>query len=242
MKAAFTFLSFVLLCGACGSQSSQNPVHGQHTQQTPTQKEHKHGGDVHHEMTHDFSDAEHWRRVFDDPKRDARQMPDHVVEIMKIVPGMTVADLGAGTGYFLPYLSKAVGEKGVVLGLDIEQSLVDHMNERAKNEGLSNVEARLVQSDNPALEPQSVDRILIVNTWHHLPDRVAYAKKLATALSPSGALFIVDVTMENEDGPPIRYRITPEKLIETLEEAGFAAKIENENLPDQYIVSAIIPQ
>jgi cyclopropane fatty-acyl-phospholipid synthase-like methyltransferase len=242
MKAAFTFLSFVLLCVACGSHNSKKPVHGQHTQQTPSQKEHKQGGDAHHEMTHDFSDAEHWRQVFDDPERDARQLPGQVVKIMKIVPGMTVADLGAGTGYFLPYLSKAVGENGVVWGLDIEQSLVEYMNKRAKNEGLSNVEARLVHPDNPALEPQSVDRILIVNTWHHLPDRVAYAKKLATSLSRNGALFIVDVTMENKNGPPIRRRITPEKLIETLEKAGFTAKIEKENLPEQYIVSATIPQ
>ncbi|MCP4197802.1 MAG: class I SAM-dependent methyltransferase [Proteobacteria bacterium] len=239
MKKVLTALSVVLLCISCGSRNSGN---SHHPQQAPPQKEHTKGDNKHREMAHDFSDPEHWRQVFDDPERDVRQMPDHVVEIMKIAPGMTVADLGAGTGYFLPYLSKAVGENGMVLGLDVEQSLVDYMNERAKNEGLSNVEARVVEADNPALEPQSVDRILIVNTWHHLPDRVAYAKKLATALSRAGALFIVDVTIESEKGPPKRHRVTPAQLIETLEKAGFTAKIARENLPDQYIVSAKITQ
>ncbi len=192
-------------------------------------------------MPHDFSDAKHWATVFDDPERDQRQLPEHVIAVMKIEPGMTVVDLGAGTGYFLPYLAKAAGKNGRVLALDIEQSLVDHMTERAQKENLSNVEARLAAPDNPALEPKSVDRILIVNTWHHLPDRIEYAKTLAASLSPRGMLFIVDITLESEIGPPKNHRILEETIIKTLEQAGLKATIESEKLKDQYIVSAQLP-
>lgn len=225
MKFSLIVISMVFLCISCSSRTAQKSGHDRQ----------------HHTMPNDFSDAEHWNKVFDSPERDARQMPDHVIEIMKIEPGMTVADLGAGTGYFLPYLSKAAGENGGVLALDIEQSLVNYMTERAEKEGLGNVEARVVAPDNPGLKPQSVDRILIVNTWHHLPDQVEYAKKLAAALSTKGMLFIVDITMESEVGPHEKHRIPPKKMKEILEEAGLKATIERENLPDQYIVSAQLP-
>ncbi len=221
----------VFLCVACGSRTTGNDGHVRHAQESPS----------HHAMPHDFSDAEHWNKVFDSPERAARQMPEHVIEIMKIEPGMAVVDLGAGTGYFLPYLSQAAGRDGTVLALDIEQSLVDYITERSEKEGLGNVEARVVAPDDPGLKPQSVDRILIVNTWHHLPDQVAYAKKLADALSPQGILFIVDVMLESEMGPPKKHRIPPEKMKTILETSGLKATIEPEDLPDQYIVSAHLP-
>ncbi len=225
MKVTLKIVSVVLLCAAASAcrQGDSGHVHHQHA------------------MPHDFSDANYWSTVFDDPKRDKLQMPYHVVEIMKITPGMAVVDLGAGTGYFMSHLSKATGENGTVAALEIEQSLVDHMNKRAEKQGLGNVKARVVAPNDPALDPQSVDRILIVNTWHHLPDRVSYAKKLATALSADGMLFIVDITMESEKGPHKSHRILPETIIETLEKAGLKAIVEKETLPDQYIVSAQIP-
>jgi len=192
-----------------------------------------HGG---HGMTHDFSDVDKWVKAFDDPERAAWQKPEHVVALMEMAPGMTAADIGAGTGYFLPYLSKAVGPDGKVLGLDIEPNLVEHMKKRAAAEGLSNVEARVVQPDDPGLGAGSADRVLIVDTWHHLPDRVAYAKKIAAALAPGGRLYIVDFTLESERGPSPEHKLTPEAVIAELEAAGLAARALEEDLPDQYVV------
>src|SRR5579859_1655667 len=65
-------------------------------------------------LVHRFTDPEQWSKRFDDPARDAWQKPADVVGLMRIAPGMTVADIGAGTGYFEPYLSRAVGPNGVV--------------------------------------------------------------------------------------------------------------------------------
>lgn len=189
-------------------------------------------------MRNDFSDAEEWSRKFDAPERVVWQKPDHVIELMEIPEGGTAVDIGAGTGYFMPYLSRAVGEGGRVLALDIAESLVDFMNERAEKEGLANAEARLIRTDDPGLDDGSVDRVLVVNTWHHIPEREAYARKLAKALRPGGRVFIVDFTMETEKGPDAHHKLAPQKMVETFAAAGLDARILEEDLPDQYVVEA----
>jgi ubiquinone/menaquinone biosynthesis C-methylase UbiE len=204
--------------------------------------DHDHQGHAHHDHDkhhqHRFDDAEKWAKQFDDPARDEWQKPEEVVRLMAIAPGMTVADLGAGTGYFLRYLSTAVGPEGKVLALDVEPSMVDHMKKRAQAESLSNVEARTVAPQDPGLRDGSVDRILIVNTWHHLPDRDRYAEKLARALKPGGELWIVDYTKESPRGPPAQFRFPPEEVIAALSVASLEGAIVDETLPHQFVVKA----
>lgn len=196
-------------------------------------KTHKHGS-----KQHTFEDAERWSKVFDAPERDGWQKPAHVVELMEIEPGSTVADIGAGTGYFLPHLSAAVGPEGAVLALDIEQSLIDHMTERAAKAGLDNVEARVCQPDDPQLADGSVDRVVIVNTWHHISDRRAYAAKLAEGLSVGGSVFVVDFTLETERGPSADHKLAPDIVMAELSSAGLEVSMVEETLPDQYVVQA----
>ncbi|RMH32486.1 MAG: methyltransferase domain-containing protein [Nitrospirae bacterium] len=191
---------------------------------------------------HTFKDAELWSKRFDAPDRKDWQKPEDVIELMDIEPGMTVADIGAGTGYFLGYLSQAVGAQGRVLGLDIEPSMVDFMTNRAKHENWTNVEARVVQPDDPGLPPNSVDRILIVNTWHHITDRVNYSRKLYQALKPGGKVLIVDFTSESPHGPPVSQRLRPEEVMAELQAGGFEVEILQETLPYQYIVAGERPQ
>lgn len=193
----------------------------------------------HHEPSvHRFEDADHWAKVFDDPARDAWQKPDEVVSLMDIRSGMTVVDLGAGTGYFLSRLSRAVGPNGWVLALDVEPDMVRYMKERAQKESLP-VRARLVAPDDPGLESASVDRVLVVDTWHHLPERTAYAQKLARGLKPGGAVVVVDFTLDSEHGPPRRHRLAAEQVISELTSGGLDAKVVEESLPDQYVVVAM---
>ncbi len=187
-------------------------------------------------MHHGFDDPERWSKVFDNPERDAWQMPDAVVAAMQMKPGMTVADIGAGTGYFLSRLAQAVGPSGKVLALDVEPSLVEHMRERAAGAGLSNVEAKVVDPADPGLPPASVDRILIVNTWHHIADRSAYAAKLARALKPGGELHVVDFDVDSPRGPSADHKLAPDAVIEELRAGGFEARTISEPLPDQYVV------
>jgi cyclopropane fatty-acyl-phospholipid synthase-like methyltransferase len=192
-------------------------------------------------MHHRFEKADEWAPIFDDPARDAWQRPDAVVAALTLKPGMVVADIGAGTGYFEKRLATAVGPSGAVIAVDIEADMVRYLAERAKREGTPNVEARLGTVDDPKLTTQSVDRILIVDTWHHIGDRVAYGTKLAAALKPGGAVFVVDFTLETEKGPPKQHRLAPSQVIEELTRAGMNATIVDAGLPDQYIVRAVGP-
>jgi ubiquinone/menaquinone biosynthesis C-methylase UbiE len=93
--------------------------------------------------------------VFNDPARDAWQKPEDVVRAMSISPGMSVADIGAGTGYFLPHLARAVGPAGNVVGVDIEPDMVRHTNDRASRDHLPNVHAMLTRPDDPGLPERS---------------------------------------------------------------------------------------
>jgi SAM-dependent methyltransferase len=175
-------------------------------------------------------------KALDDPGRDAWQRPDEVVAAVALVEGMVVADVGAGTGYLEPHLSRAVGGRGKVLALDIDPDLVAHMQRRFDQARLGNIEARLVSPADPGLPAGGVDRVLIVDVWHHMSDRVAYARKLRTALTPTGRVVIVDYPIDAPEGPPAELRVSPEAVMADLEAAGFIARIEPEALPRQFIV------
>lgn len=189
-------------------------------------------------MHHRFEKADEWAPVFDDPKRDAWQQPDKVVAALALAPYMAVADIGAGTGYFEKRLADAVGPNGTVIAVDVEPDMVRYLRDRAHREQTPIVEARLGEPADPKLAPGSVDRVLIVDTWHHLDDRVAYGKKLAAALKPGGFVMVVDFTQESDKGPPKQHRLPPSEVIEELTAAGLKASVVEVGLPDQYVVKA----
>ena len=224
---------------------TQHPDHGSHD---GTHEHGSHGqGDSHagrpggghgHGMPHDFSDAEAWSKRFDDPARDAWQKPTEVVGLMGLEPGMTVADLGAGTGYFVGHLSAAVGAEGKVLALEPEANMVHFIAQRAKEEGWSNVESHKIPYDSPGVPKGALDRILIVNTWHHIENRGAYAARLRDSLAPGGQVVVVDFTRESPTGPPAAHRLAPEQILDELAEGGLTGRVVEEELPRQFVVIA----
>jgi ubiquinone/menaquinone biosynthesis C-methylase UbiE len=227
------WLAFLLLAVSAPACS-----HDKHTNQSDAMHGHHNHHAGHH---HDFSGAEEWAKRFDSPERDAWQRPADVIAAMQLEPGMTVADLGAGTGYFLPHLSRAVGEQGRVWGLDPEPDMVRYMKERAAREGLSNVDVKQIPIDDPGVDAASLDRILIVNTWHHIEGRPAYAAKLAQALKPGGSVIIVDYTKEAQEGPPPAMRLDAATVIAELQQGGLTAELVPAQLPRQYIIRATRP-
>ena len=190
---------------------------------------------------HAFPDPETYADRLDDPGRDDWQMPEAVVERLECRPGMTVVDLGAGTGYFVAYLSAAVGPQGRVLALDIERSMVDRLEARIERDELRNVEPGVIDAAEPGLAPRSVDRILIVNTWHHISNRLEYAAKLRAALRPGGVVLIVDFTIESPHGPPPGMRLTHDTVAQELRAAGLEARLVEAPLPYQYLVAGRLP-
>ena len=192
-------------------------------------------------MTHDFKGAEEWSKVFDDPARDQWQRPDEVAALLQIKPGMTVADVGAGTGYFIGRLAAAAGDKGQVIATDLEPDMVRFLEERARREGWKNVRAVQVSAEDPGLAAAAVDRILVVDVWHHLGERRAYAAKLAASLRPGGRIAVVDFTLDARRGPPAKHRLPPAAIMEDLRAAGLVAELATESLPDQYVVIGTKP-
>jgi ubiquinone/menaquinone biosynthesis C-methylase UbiE len=217
---------------------------GCRTASSPTQAHHAdhhghHSGQLHPGgMVHAFKGADEWAKIFDDPARDAWQKPDEVVALMKIAPGMAVGDVGAGTGYFTGRLARAVGDNGSVVAVDTEVDMVNYVRARASRESWRGVEARVTTADDPSFAPASVDRILIVDVWHHVANRLPYAAKLAAALKPGGAVFVVDFTMDSPEGPSKEHRLLPEAIVPEFKSAGLIAEVANESLPYHYIVVA----
>lgn len=219
----------VALITACGAP-----------QAPPPPAAHAHG-DRHGPLVHRFEHAEQWAPEFDDPARDAWQRPKDVVDAMGIEPGMTVADIGAGTGYFEPWLSRAVGATGTVLALDVEPDMVRYLNERAARERLANVRSALVSTDDPKLPAAGVDRVLVVDTWHHISDRAGYASKLRAGLASGGKVFVVDFKLDAKRGPPPRHRLSAEQVARELTAGGLVARVVTTSLPEQYIVEGARP-
>jgi ubiquinone/menaquinone biosynthesis C-methylase UbiE len=188
---------------------------------------------------HDFADAERWAREFEAPERATWQNPEQVVAALQLFEGAVVVDLGAGTGYFLQLLSAAVGNAGWVLALDTEAEMVYYMRRRVLRNNWQNVGVEVIAADEPGLVENSVDRILIVNTWHHIANHAQYLRKLYRALRPKGEILIVDFTETSPIGPPVHERQSAASLLAELVTGGmFDAEQIKTDLPYQYVIRA----
>ena len=182
---------------------------------------------------HSFRGAEKWSQVFDDPARDEWQKPDDVIRALKLAPEALVADIGAGTGYFAVRLARAV-PKGRVYGVDTEPDMVRYLEQRAQREGLANLNAVAAKPADPGIP--AVDVVILVDTYHHVPDRERYFKELRKSLKPGGRLAIIDFTLDSPVGPPKRARIPADAVKRELARAGYALAEEHGFLPNQYFL------
>src|SRR5580693_7121642 len=111
--------------------------------------------------------------IFDSPGRDERLQIDRVMDILKITPGKSVADIGAGSGWFTVRAARRVSDTGVVYAVDINPEAVRHIDQRSQKEGLHNVKTILSRSDDPQLPASSVDSALLLKTYHEVDKPVA---------------------------------------------------------------------
>ena len=146
-------------------------------------------------------EAPDWIDRLERPDRLAGLKIEEVVERLALKPGMVVADIGAGSGVFIGPFSKAVGASGKVYAVDIEQGLLDHINERAREERLSNVRTVLGKFEDPSIPAKDVDMAFIHDVLHHIEKREAYLKALATYIKPGGMLTIIDMDPGDPNTP-----------------------------------------
>jgi ubiquinone/menaquinone biosynthesis C-methylase UbiE len=126
------------------------------------------------------------------PDRDKTQKPEAVVAALGLKPGMTVADVGTGIGYMLPYLSKAVSPSGKVLAEDVQTDFLDQAKAKIDAAKLSNVSLILGGFTDPRLPPAAVDVELVLDVYHHFDEPEKMLAALAPALKPGGHLVIVE--------------------------------------------------
>jgi len=171
------------------------------------------------------------------PARDAWQKPDQVVGALGLKAGETACDIGSGPGYFTLRLARAVGPSGFVYAIDVEARMLQALRERIERARVRNVAPVLALSDDPLLPPGACDVVLVVNTYHHFPDRAGYLKRLRQSLKPHGRLVNIDYQKRPTPiGPPLDHRVAREAFLSEAKAAGLSLSGEQSFLPYQYYV------
>jgi SAM-dependent methyltransferase len=131
-------------------------------------------------------------RWSEEDERDRRGEADDVMTRAGIEPGMTVADIGAGDGYYTVRLSERVGPTGRVLAQDIQPKVIERLADRVTRENLSNVSIKLGAADDPRLPANSFDRVFMVHMYHEIGEPYAFLWRLWPALRGDGEVIVVD--------------------------------------------------
>lgn len=175
----------------------------------------------------------------EDPNRDSWQKPEAVIKALNIREGQVIADIGAGSGYFTFRLARAVGEKGRVFAVDVEEGMVEHLRQRLGKENVENVQVLKVPPHDPLLIDGSLDLAFVCDVYHHIEERDGYLRKLRKALKSDGRVVIVDFYQkETPVGPPMSMRLSEETVQKELQEAGLKVTEKLAFLPYQYILIA----
>lgn len=148
--------------------------------------------------------------------RDDRNEATKVMDLAGIAPGMTVADIGAGNGYYTVRLAERVGAEGRVLAQDIDDAALKRLGTRVERERLDNVSIKPGDIDDPRLPENSFDRIFMVHMYHEVTEPYAFIARLRPALKKDGQVIVVDV-----DRPTNRHGIPPKLLFCEFEAVGY---------------------
>lgn len=182
-----------------------------------------------------------------DPARAARQRPRDIVDQMSLKPGQSVADVGTGPGFMLPYLSHAVGDTGMVYAEDIQPEFLDQAKTRADTLGLKNVKFVMGTDRDPNLPANTLSGVLILDVYHHFDYPEAMLSHILDSLVSDGKLIIVEYYKRRgamPNGDPDRaiehIRLDEDGLINEVEANGFKVADKHELVPkSQYIVTFV---
>lgn len=176
------------------------------------------------------------------PDRDDWNKPDVIMDALGVADGATVADLGAGGGWFTIRLARRVGPNGVVYAEDIQPQMIEAINRRLQHEGVSNVRTVMGTSTDPHL-PLGLDAVLIVDAYREMdeparPDVIrTLFTNVAAALKPQGRVGVVDfLPGGGGPGPAAEDRVNPDAVIKAAEDAGLRLQKREEVPPFQFIL------
>ena len=154
--------------------------------------------------------------IFDSPERDQRLQVNRVMDVLGLAPGKSVADVGAGSGWFTVRAARRVGTAGIVYAVDINPEAADYIGKRAQKEKLGNVKTILSKPDDPMLPVDSVDAVLLLKTYHEVARPVELLRNLRAALRPGAKVGVIDRNGNGED-----HGVGKDVVIREAQEAGY---------------------
>jgi SAM-dependent methyltransferase len=176
------------------------------------------------------------------PDRDEWNKPDLIMDALGIADGGSVADLGAGGGWFTVRLARRVGPNGIVYAQDIQPQMIEAINRRVQHEGVTNVRTVLGTPTDPKL-PAGLDAVLIVDAYHEMDDPArpdvirTLLARVAASLKPQGRVGVVDfLAGGGGPGPAAEDRVDPESVVRAAEDAGLRLVARDVVPPFQYLL------
>jgi len=176
-----------------------------------------------------------------DPNRDVTQKPRDILDALALQPGNIVADVGTGVGFMLPYMSRAVGEKGQVIAEDISNDFLDKAKSRAQLLNYKNIKFVLGNEHDPKLPADTVEVVLVLDVYHHFDYPEDMLGRIRDSLLSDGRLVIVDFYKRPDAMPGGRamqhIRLDEDDVIKEVEANGFRVSSKRELIPKtQYLV------
>ncbi len=160
--------------------------------------------------------VEEWEK-----RLNQRQPPIKIMDAIGLKQGMTIGEIGAGTGRMTMWLADRVGESGKVYANDIDRSALDHLRRRYKRDGFKNVETVIGKMDNPGFSFGSLDVVFMINVYHHLAESDPIIRNIRSSLKPDGMLVIVECDPEKVEWGDEHGCSRKEDMIDDLKKAGF---------------------
>jgi ubiquinone/menaquinone biosynthesis C-methylase UbiE len=171
------------------------------------------------------------------PEREDEEAPSKALDALELKPGMVVADIGAGSGYYASRMAKRVGPSGRVYATDIQQGMIDLLDRRIRSEGLSNVTTVLGGMDDPKLPANSIDLAIMVDVYHELQQPQIFLQRLKPAFKPGGRLVLLEFRKEDPKVPILEvHKMSVAEVKQELEAEGFALDRVIDVLPWQHII------
>lgn len=170
-------------------------------------------------------------------ERESEEQPQAVIDALAIQPGQTIADLGAGSGYYSFRIAPLVGPQGKVLAIDVQPAMIAAIKSRVAREKAHNVVPVLARPDDPNLAPASVDLLFMVDVYHELEYPYEVMTLVRAALKPGGRIALIEYRKE-DPSVPIKevHKMSEAQIVRELEAAGFRHLRTVRSLPLQHIV------
>lgn len=171
------------------------------------------------------------------PERESEEAPTKAIEALALKPGMVVADIGAGSGYYASRMAKKVGPTGRVFATDIQPGMIELLNRRISMEGLTNITTVLGGMDDPKLPARSIDLAIMVDVYHELQQPQLFLQRLKETFKPDGRLVLVEFRKEDPKVPILEvHKMSVAEVKQELEAEGYVLDRVIDVLPWQHII------